>query len=189
MQNKVLPTVWIELTANESIGRPQTLSLTLDMNVTIKQCVRKHSLSVCSPSETTPSKKNRFNFPYSIYQQPAEVRRFDVKRSISLISNRMLLTKNPPKSRPPSIQSAKSSQLRLSVDSCTGTGTNGIFSGSSETSSEGKSQEKPTIARGQSVGSGSVASDSLIKIRPWSTCSEPAQLIDMENLHGNGSPV
>ena len=189
MQNKVLPTVWIELTVNESISRPmQTLSLTPDKNVTIKQCVR--NLSVCSPSETTPSKKNIFNFPYSVYQQPAEVRRFDVKRSISLISNRMLLTKNPPKSRPPSIQSAKSSQLRQSVDSCTSAGTSCMFSGSSEASSEGKSQEKtPTIARGQSVGSGSVASDSLIKIRPWSTCSEPAQLIDMENLHGNGSPV
>ncbi len=199
MQDELLPTVWIELTTCESISRssaPQTLALPLDKNVTIKQCVRKHLMSVSSPSEPntplieTPPKKNRFNVPYSSYEQPTKTRRrFDMKRSISLISNRVLPTNNPPKSRSPSIQSTKSSKLQPSVDSGAGTGI-GIFNGTFESVSEGKGQpQKPAIARGQSDGSGSVTSDSLIRIRPWSANSEPARLIDMENLHGNDSPV
>lgn len=163
-------TCWIELTKEETLSRaqtPQNLNLSLNRNITIKQCVRKHTISSPMDIKTIASARGG-EFPTDRKQANSKYTR---DRSISLTGNQKMLSVEIPlqRSRTPSLSPnrCKISPFILRRDS-------GLSSGYSE-------QEGDVAPRVQSARS-SIASTTTIHVRPWSACSEPAQLINTEAL-------
>lgn len=116
IQSKTVPTYWIELIAQENVNAcpSPTFAIPLDTNVTIKQCVRRPTLSPFSRTECSLSiSKKNLKVPSS-----EEMRaRFSANRSISLAATLAPPTNAPQRSRTSSLSHGVSpSNVRVHME-------------------------------------------------------------------------
>ncbi len=161
------------------------MALPLDKDVTIKQCVRRPTISPFTRTENplALSKKNSVPPPSGNEMRS----RFASARSISLASHLIVPNNHPRLSRTFSLNHGVSpSNVQVRIDS-------EFPSDLSDSEIEDDNdivirnmrteEESVTVPRAQSAAVRNTNAAKIIQVRPWTACSDPPQLLNPKYDH------
>ncbi len=166
MQGKCVPTYWIELIAQENVSvcPSPTLAIPLDRNVTIKQCIRRPTISPFSKTEnpliTISHEKNYLKLPNKKEIQS----RYNLNRSISLTADYQTKVQRR-RSRMSFSHGVSPSNVQLCMEASDSSDSDSDIIIGNKFALD--SPTRPKLARTQSARVSIAETARLIHVRPW----------------------